>query len=234
MPVAILPPISISTGNAIIWTAWRSTIQNKSPHILVHTSMKVMMWCWSSCLRSAQSNCGKIIKTNKSISVAWSRIAVDHLALNPHQQLHYNHLDSKQLSWSKQICSSSNGGKARVWLSRDVCAAHIDENHLCASDVCTSFVCKLCASIECKFCLQVRPVWFPCEVCADSETSRRRDPRGNATLRKWSPFSGATTSIQWQGLCVCTNVNVVYSSCVGQMYPRITNLSDSKHALVDV
>ena len=33
---------------------------------------------------------------------------------------------------------------------------------------------------------------------------------------------------------VCTNVNVVYSSFVGQMYPRITNLSDSKHALVDV
>ena len=207
MPAAILPPIHISTGNAIISTAWRSTIQNKSPHILVHTSMKVMMWCWSSCLRSAQSNCGKIIKTNKSISVVWSRIAVDHLALNPHQQWHYNHLDSRQLSWSKQICSSSNGGKARVWLSRDVCTAHIDENHLCASDVCMSFVCNLCSSIECKFCLQVRPVWFPCEVCADSGTSRRRDPRGNAAqevesiLRSHNEYTMTRTMCVYQ--CEC-------------------------------
>ena len=230
MHVAILPPIHISTGNAIICTAWRSTIQNKSPHILVHTSMKVMMWCWSSCLRSAQSNCGKIIKTNKSISVAWSRIAVDHLALNPHQQWHYNHLDSRQPSWSKQICSSSNGGKARVWLSRDVCTAHIDENHLCASDVCMSFVCNLCSSIECKFCLQCD---FPVK-CAPTLGHHVEEIHVEMQLSGSGAHSQEPQRVHNGMDYVCTNVNVVYSSFVGQMYPRITNLSDSKHALVDV
>ena len=185
-------------------------------------------------IRSHLDHIGKIIKTNKSISVAWSRIAVDHLALNPHQQLHYNHLDSRQLSWSKQICSSSNGGKARVWLSREVCAAHIDENHLCASDE-----HEFCVQLVYKYWVQILPTSAPSVISLWSVrrlwdiTSKRSTWKCNSQevepiLRSHNEYTLTRT------MFVYINVYVVYSSCVGQMYPRITNLSDSKHALVDV
>ena len=156
------------------------------------------------------STINSMIKTNKSISVAWSRIAVDHLALNPHQQWHYNHLDSRQQSWSKQMCSPLMVAR-HVCDCPEKCVQPTLMRIICAQVMSTSFVCNLCTSIECKFCLQVRPVWFPCEVCADSGTSRRRDPRGNATqevepiLRSHNEYTMTRT--------MCANVYIVYFLC---------------------
>ena len=102
----------------------------------------------------------------------------------------------------------------------------------CAQVMSVRVLCATCVQVlSANFAFKCAQCDFPVK-CAPTLGHHVEEIHVEMQLRKWSPFSGATTSIQWPELCVCTNMSVVYSSCVGQMYPGITNLSDSKHALV--
>ena len=109
-----------------------------------------------------------------------------------------------------------------------MCAAHIDENHLCASDV-----CNFCTSIECNFAYKCAQCDFPVK-CAPTLGHHVEEIHVEMQLSGSGAHSQEPQRVHNGMDYVCTNVNVVYSSSVGQMCPRITNLSDSKHALVDV